>query len=286
MDAANLPAVRVHAGDIVAVDCIDGYGGVIQSETDDASKLDFDIINPATGPIYIEEAKPGDVLVVQILSIETASKGAALVIPGYGLLKGEIDSYFTKIARVEAGRIHYRDDIQLPLKPMIGTFGVAPAGEGVSCLFPGDHGSNMDIKDVCAGSTVYLPVFVPGALLALGDAKSTIGDGELGAAGLESDILATLRLDVVKDLPLPRPMIETDEEIMTCGTGKTMEDALKVAVRDMVGFLSRKLSLSRPEAYNLVSLVGDAKPGNVVTEIVSMRVAVPKSIFVRGISVP
>jgi amidase len=286
MDGANPPAVRVHAGDIVVVDCVDGYGGVIKTETDNASKLDFDSINPATGPIYVEEAEPGDVLVAQILSIETAAQGAALVIPGYGLLKDEINTYFTKIAKVEAGRIRYREDVELPLKPMIGTFGVAPAGEGVSCLFPGDHGSNMDIKDVCAGSTVYLPVFVPGALLALGDAKATIGDGELGAAGLESDILATLRLDVVKGSPLPRPMIETQGEIMTCGTGKTMEEALKVAVRDMVGYLSRKLNLAEPEAYNLVSLVGDARPGNVVTEVVSMRVAVPKSIFVHGITVP
>jgi len=286
MDRASKPALRVKSGDIVVAECIDGYGGVIKSERDNARNLDFDVINPATGPIYVEGAKPGDVLAARILSIETASHGAALVIPGYGLLKDEITSLFTKVARIESGKILFRDDIQLPLRPMIGTFGVAPAGTPVSCLYPGDHGSNMDIKDVTTGNTIYLPVFVPGALLALGDAKATIGDGELGGAGLESGITATLKLNVIKGVSIPRPMIETKDEFMTCGSGKTMEEALKVAVRDMVEFLSRKRGLSRPEAYNLVSLVGDARPGNVVTEIVSMRVAMPKSIFKNGVSIP
>lgn len=286
MDKANKPAIRVRSGDVVVVDCVDGYGGVIKTEEDDATKLNFDIINPATGPIYIEEAEPGDVLAVHILKIETGAQGAALVIPGYGVLKDEIHSLFTKVAQIRNGQIIFRNDIQLPLRPMIGTFGVAPAGDPVSCLYPGDHGSNMDIKDVTVGSTVYLPVFVPGALLALGDAKATIGDGELGAAGLESDIIATLRLDVIKGASIPRPMIETGSEFMTCGSGRTMEDALKVAVRDMVHFVARKRGLSVPEAYNLVSLVGDARPGNVVTEVVSMRVVMPKFIFKDGIPIP
>jgi amidase len=286
MDKDNPPAITIRAGDLIIVDCIDGYGGVIKSECDDATKLDFDFINPTTGPIFVEGAEPGDVLAARILTITTGPQGAALVIPGYGLLRDEIKSLFTKVAKIESGRIFFKEGIELPLRPMIGTFGVAPPGTPVSCLYPGDHGSNMDIKDVTTGSTVYLPVFVRGALLALGDAKATIGDGELGAAGLESDVTVTMKIDVIKGKTLSRPMIETKDEFMTCASGRTMEDALKTAVRDMVNFISRKRELSVEEAYNLVSLVGDARPGNVVTEIVSMRVAMPKLIFKNGIDIP
>jgi amidase len=235
----------------------------------------------------VEGAEPGDVLAVELLHIEVGDQGSAPLYPGeFGFLKDDPIGAFTKIAAVENGVIVYRDDVRIPVQPMLGTLGVAPAGEPVSNLYMGDHGANMDHKDVCVGNTVYLPVFVPGALLALGDAHAIIGDGETAAAGLEVESVVTLRVRVLKGQQLPRPMIESPTEFMTCGWGMTMEEATSCAMRDMVDFLERKLAMPRVEAYNLAGLVGDARPGNAVCSPGAMRFSMPKAIFVNGISIP
>jgi len=287
MDRGNEPAIRVQTGDIVLAECHDCFGGFIQTPQDDPEALDHDLLNPATGPIYVDGAEPGDVLAVDLLHIEVGEQGSAPLYPGeFGFLKDDPIGPFTKIARVDNGVIVYRDDVRIPVHPMLGTLGVAPAGQPVSNLYMGDHGANMDHKDVCVGNTVYLPVFVPGALLALGDAHAVIGDGETAAAGLEVESLVTLRVRVLKGQPLPRPMIESPSEVMTCGWGMTMEEATSCAMRDMVDFLERKLGMPRAEAYNLAGLVGDARPGNAVCAPGAMRFSMPKGIFVNGISIP
>ena len=253
----------------------------------DPEDLDHDLLNPATGPIYVDGAAPGDVLAVDLLRIEVGEQGCAPLYPGeFGFLKDDPIGPFTKIAPIENDVIVYRDDVRIPVRPMLGTPGVAPEGEPVSNLYMGDHGANMDHKDVCVGNTVYLPVFVPGALLALGDAHAVIGDGETAAAGLEVDSLVTLRVRVLKGQPLPRPMIESPSEFMTRGWGMTMEEATSCAMRDMVDFLERKLGMARAEAYNLAGMVGDARPGNAVCSPGAMRFSMPKGIFVDGISIP
>ena len=287
MDKANAPAIRVRAGDILLAECHDCFGGFIQTPQDDPEDLDHDLLNPATGPIYVDGAAPGDVLAVDLLRIEVGEQGSAPLYPGeFGFLKDDPIGPFTKIAPIENDVIVYRDDVRIPVRPMLGTLGVAPEGEPVSNLYMGDHGANMDHKDVCVGNTVYLPVFVPGALLALGDAHAVIGDGETAAAGLEVDSLVTLRVRVLKGQPLPRPMIESPSEFMTCGWGMTMEEATSCAMRDMVDFLERKLGMARAEAYNLAGMVGDARPGNAVCSPGAMRFSMPKGIFVNGISIP
>ncbi len=168
MDKDNPPALRVHDGDIVLAECHDCFGGFIQTAEDNPEGLDHALLNPATGPIYVVGAEPGDVLAVDLLHIEVGEQGSAPLYPGeFGFLKDDPIGGFTKIARVENGVIAYRDDVRIPVQPMLGTLGVAPAGEPVSNLYMGDHGANMDHKDVCVGNTIYLPVFAPGALLAL-----------------------------------------------------------------------------------------------------------------------
>lgn len=285
-DKASPPAVRVRSGDVVVLECHDSNHGAIRSPQDGPSKVDFDHINPATGPIYVEEAVPGDVLAVHIWRIDVGDQGSALQFPGeYGFLKHEMGT-FTKIAPVRDGVAFFSEHIHIPVRPSMGTFGVAPAGEPVSTLYPGDNGANMDHKDVCAGNTVYMPVFVPGALLAMGDAHALIGDGESSGEGLEVPSVVTIELGVLKGTSLPRPMIESRTEIMTCGWGMTMEEATTCAMRDMVDFLERKLAVPRAEAYSLLGMVGDARPGNAVCSPGAMRFAVPKGIFTEGITVP
>lgn len=285
-DKDSSPAVRVRPGDVVILECDDSNHGVIRTPEDGPSKVDFDRINPATGPIYVEEAEPGDVLGVRIFHIEVGELGSALQFPGeYGFLKHEMGP-FTKVAPVRDGIALYRDDIRIPIRPSMGTFGVAPAGEPVLTLYPGDNGANMDHKDVCTGNTVYMPVFVPGALLAMGDAHAVIGDGESSGEGLEVSSVVTIQLEVFKGVSLPRPVIESPTEIMTCGWGMTMEEATSCAMRDMVDLLERKLELPRSEAYGLLGMVGDARPGNAVCSPGAMRFVVPKHIFTGGITLP
>jgi len=287
MDKANPPAARVRPGDVVVVDCHDCFGGCIQTPDDDPHKLDHDRLNPATGPIYVEGAEPGDVLAVHLLRIELGEKGSAPLYPGeFGFLKDDPIEPFTKIAPIVNGLIVYRDDIHIPVHAMLGTLGVAPAGAPVSNLFMGDHGANMDHKDVCPGNTIYLPVFVPGALLALGDAHGVIGDGEAAAAGLEVESTVTLSVDVLKGVSLSRPMIESPSEFMTCGWGMTMEEATACAMRDMVDFVQARFGMSRAEAYNLVGMVGDVRPGNAVCSPGAVRYVMPKHIFCGGVRIP
>ncbi len=285
-DKDSPPAVRVRSGDVVVLECDDCNHNTIQTPEDDVSKVDFERINPATGPVYVEEAEPGDVLAVRILRIDVGDQGCALTFPGeYGFLKHEMEA-FTKVASVRDGLAVFRDDVLIPLRPSMGTFGVAPAGEPVLTLYPGDNGANMDHKEVRAGNTVYMPVFVPGALLAMGDAHGVIGDGESSGEGLEMPSVVTIRVEVLKGVSIPRPMIESEDEIMTCGWGMTMEEATSCAMRDMVDFLARKLAMPRIEAYSLLGMVGDARPGNAVCSPGAMRFAVPKRIFTQGITVP
>jgi len=290
MDKTNPPALTVDSGDVIVVDCIDANSGAIRTPEDTPALVDIDQVNPATGPIYVRSCEIGDVLAVHIFRIDVAEQGSASIWPGNGFLNHGDQAHtmpdFTKIAKVEKGLIVYRDDIRIPVKPMIGTFGVAPAGEPVGCLYPGDHGGNMDIKDVCAGNTVYLPVLAPGALLAMGDAKAVIGDGESAGAGLEIDVTITLQVEVVKGCTLSRPLIETPTKFMTCGWGMSMAEAAACAMGDMTDLIARKLSMPRVEAYNLVGLVGNARPGNCVCWPGAMRFIMPKAIFRDGIEIP
>lgn len=286
-DKESVPAVRVRSGDVVVLECDDCNHGAVSRPEHGPSQVDFDRINPATGPIFVEEAEPGDVLAVRILNIEVGDRGSSVGFPGeYGFLKDDGIEQFTKIAPVRDGVVVFRDDVLIPVRPSLGTFGVAPAGEPIATFRTGDIGANMDHKDVCAGNTVYLPVFVAGALLAMGDAHAAIGDGEPAGEGLEVSCVATVEVAVRKGISLPRPMIETPAEIMTCGWGVTMEDAAACAMRDMVDFVERKLVMPRAEAYNLLGLVGDLRPGNAVCSPGAMRFAVPRQVFTRVITVP
>ncbi|MBM3146429.1 MAG: acetamidase/formamidase family protein [Actinobacteria bacterium] len=286
MDKSAPPALQVCSGDIVVATCNDCFGGCIRTEQDDPATLDHDKLNPATGPIFVNGAEPGDVLAVSLLRIDVGDQGSAPLYPGeFGFLKDDPIEALTKIAAVVDGMIVYRDDVRIPVRPMMGTVGVAPAGAPISNLYMGDHGGNMDHKDAGVGSTVYLPVFVPGALLAVGDAHAVIGDGEAAAAGLEVPAVVTMQLEVLKGRSLPRPMIETPDEIMTCGWGETMEQATSCAMRDMVDFIEAKLETSRAEAYNLVGMVGDVRPGNAVCVPGAVRYVMPRAIFTNGIAV-
>jgi amidase len=274
------PAIRVQPGTTIVFETLDALDDQIHSDEDSASKIDLDHVNAATGPVYVEGARPGDTLVAEILDIQVWDWGAALIIPGFGFLQDTIPGPYTKVFRVEKdGSMRYGDRILLPLKPMIGTIGVAPL-EPITTLSSGAHGGNMDTTDIKVGCTVYLPVFVEGALFGVGDVHSAMGDGEVCGTGIECGAEVTIRLGLRQDFPIERPRIESPTEIMAVASAESLEEAIKIALQDMVGWLQRDQGLSLEEAYVLVSIAGDVRIGQIVDPVVTVRVAVPKGVFV------
>jgi amidase len=279
--AEHPPAIRVQPGETVVLETLDALDDQIHSDQDSASRVDLNHVNAATGPVYVEGARPGDTLVAEILDIQPWDWGAALIIPGFGFLQETIPGPYTKVFRLEKdGAMHYGSKIRLPLKPMIGTIGVAPL-EPITTLSSGAHGGNLDTTDVKAGCKVYLPVFVEGALFGVGDVHSAMGDGEVCGTGIECGAEVTIRLDLRRDFPIERPRLESPTEIMTIASAEGgLEEAIRIALQDMVAWLQRDKGLSPEEAYVLVSIVGDVRIGQIVDPAVTVRVAMPKAVFV------
>src|SRR5512136_1655750 len=160
----NPPAINVDPGTTIQFDTLDALDDQIHTDQDSASKVDLDHVNAATGPVYINGAKPGDTLVAEILDIKPWDWGAALIIPGFGSLQKTIPGPYTKVFHFDQdGYTQYGKHVRLPMKPMIGTIGVAPL-EAITTLSSGVHGGNLDTTDIRAGSKVYFPVLVDGAL--------------------------------------------------------------------------------------------------------------------------
>jgi amidase len=281
--AEHPPALRIQPGETVVFEVLDALDGQIHSDADPADRVDLDHVNAATGPVYVEGARPGDTLVAEILAIEPWDRGAALIIPGFGFLQDAIPGPYTRVFRIdEAGTMAYGDHIRLPVKPMIGTIGVAPL-EPITTLSSGRHGGNLDTTDIRAGCTLYLPVLVEGALFGVGDVHATMGDGEVCGTGVECGAEVTIRLDVRRDFPVTWPRIESDGEIISVASAEEgLETAIRVALLDMIGWLQGAHGLSAEEAYVLVSLAGDVRVSQIVDPAVTVRVAVPKSVFIAG----
>jgi amidase len=275
----NPPAIFVNSGTTILFETLDALDNQIHSGSDSADKVNLDHVNGATGPVFINGAKPGDTLLAEIISISPWDWGAALIIPGFGFLQETISGPYTRFLTIEKdGMIHFSNKINLPLKPMIGTIGVSPI-EPLVTLTSGAHGGNLDTTDICPGSKLYLPILVEGGLFGVGDVHAVMGDGEICGTGLECGADVVIKLDLLKDFPIDRPRIETLEEIMTVASAEDLNQAIKIALNDMVGWLQKDKGLSREDAYILTSLTGDVRIGQIVDPAVTVRVAIPKTIF-------
>ena len=184
----------------------------------------------------------------------------------------KITEAHTKIIPIKNGFAEFNEKIRLPLTPMIGVLGVAPAEGSVHCAVPGDHGSNMDTKLIKVGSKVYLPVFVSGANLALGDLHACMGDGELSGTGIETAGRVCLQVEVIKDRKLARPMLETPDAVYTLASRADIQEAIQTAVHDMVEFLMLKKELDFADAYRLLSAACDIQISQLVNDNITVRV--------------
>ncbi len=275
----NPPVLRVANGAIVEIATCDCFENQITDEHQDFGTLDWERINPATGPIYVEGAEPGDLLVVHIQDIRLAERGVMTTGPDLGVFGDELHSNVIRMIPIRDGKAVFSDRVQLPLRPMIGVIGTAPAEGRVACGTPGEHGGNMDCTRITTGARLILPVNVPGALLALGDLHAAMGDGEVAVCGVEIAGTVQVKLHVLKERPWPVPMLVDDEAVMTIASAELLDDAATLAAKRMVHWLEQELGLERAEAALLLSAAGQLRICQVVDPRKTVRMEVPRSVL-------
>jgi amidase len=276
--AEHPPCAHVAPGETILVETKNAFGDQTFESGETLENLSLEGADPLTGPLFVEGAEPGDSIAVTIELIETVGPGMQGVIPDFGILDWRPDvplHFFTP----ENGEVPWLRGIRFALRPNLGAMGVAPAGDSVPSIWPGDHGGNMDTKYVCAGSTVFFPVFHPGALLVMGDCHQIQGDGELCGVAPETDAEVTLHVDVVKGKTIRRPRIMTATRFMTIASGETIEAAVKLAVRDAIDLLVEEKGLSEDEAYLLITVKADIEICQVVDPLMTVRVAMDRDFF-------
>lgn len=278
MNKDNEPVMKCSSGDEVVFKTCDCFSDTIKSEKDLVSGIDFERVNPATGPLYIKEANVGDVLKVTINSIKLDNKGVVVTASGLGRLKSHIKDEETVVCNIEGNYLNYKG-IKIPLRKMIGVLGVSPKNDKISTGNPYDHGGNLDCIEVTEGSSIYLPVNVKGVLLSLGDLHATMGDGEIMGSGLEISGEVEVKVEVLKDFDFNLPIIETKDKWITLGSRETMEEASDLAICNMADLIMKKSNFSLNQAGMLISLAGDLRVCQMVNPHITMRVEISKDII-------
>jgi acetamidase/formamidase len=297
-DARVKPVLRVASGDTVRVETMVARGierlrlaGVKDDEIPQSLKDVESAItergpgaHPLTGPIYIEGAEPGDSLEVHIEAIDFLHPyGVGGFIPGAGTLPEDFPYARFKLVRLneKAGIGEFTAGVTLKLAPFFGSIGVAPPlimGR-ISSGPPGPHVGNLDNKELVAGSTLYLPVHVPGGLLSLGDGHGLQGDGEVSLTALETSLRGTIRIVLRKGKKITWPRAETPTHYIAMGLNEDLDQAAKLATREMIDFLVAEKGLSRDDAYVLCSLAVDLHVTQLVDQTKGVHAMLPKSIF-------
>ncbi len=276
-DGDSEPALSVRAGASVRLETADCFDGQVQAQDDVLDALDWDRVNPATGPVYVEGARPGDVLSVLVESVDFGHQGVMAVAQGFGVLSEAFPEQLHRIVPIEDGTARIADGVAVPLRPMIGVIGVAPAGAPVSTASPGRHGGNLDTRLITVGTTVYLPVAHEGALFAAGDLHAAMGDGEICGTGVEVSGSIAVRVDVRSDLRIEEPVLETRDLVVTIASAETLDAAAETATRHMAALLTQRMGISLEVAVMLMSAGGDVQVSQIVDPLRTARFALPKS---------
>lgn len=238
-----------------------------------------------TGPIYIEEAEPGDVLEIKIQAIDLAIPYGYNAIGQNGFLSDEIFDRKMQIIRLDKEKMlgHFANGIEIPLRPFFGSMGVAPpkeAGKWNSAP-PWIHAGNLDNKELVAGTSLFIPVHVKGALFEIGDGHAAQGNGEVDITAIETSLKGTLQLIVHKGKSLKWPRAETQSHMITMGCDRDLNAATHIAVREMIQYLMQEKNLSQSDAYMLCSIAVDVNITQLVDGNVGVHAMLPKSIFVK-----
>ena len=294
------PALRIASGDVIDVDTLltnnptslqragvpeekiqESLKAIVAEVTGDKKGPGGHIL---TGPVYVEGAKPGDALEVKVLSIDLA------IDYGYNGCSGFLPQNCDRAVGMRIIPLDkktmtatFAPGIVIPLRPFFGSMGVAPAPDvgRVSSTPPGTHAGNLDNRELVAGTTLYIPVFVPGALFEVGDGHAAQGDGEVDQTAIETSLRGKIQLTVRKGMKLSWPRAETPTHYISMATDKDLTVATKTAIQEMIDFLAATKGLTKHEAYQLTSVAGDVAITELVDQTLGVHVKMPKSIF-RG----
>lgn len=291
------PALTVHSGDTVRMQTLSTCGspermierGVKPEQIPPYTAAIYKEVTDKgpgghilTGPVAIAEAEPGDVLEVQILKVDLDADFAC---NAFGLGKGFLPMDYpysgSKIIPLDRKNMigHFGPGIEIPLKPFFGSMGVAPAGGKIDSAPPFAHAGNLDNKELVAGTTLYIPVAVKGALFEAGDGHAAQGNGEVDITALETYLSGTFRFVVHKNRHLVWPRAETPTHYISMGFSRDLKEATELALRDMIKFLMEEKHLSRDDAYMLSSAAVDMEITQLVDGNVGVHAMCPKKIF-------
>jgi acetamidase/formamidase len=295
-DTGHAPVISVADGDTVVFETREVCDNQVGPDSDASviATLDWTHVYPLCGPVRVEGAQPGDTLAVDILDVHPKGWGWTAILPGLGLLPEDFPDPYLRIFDLTHGDVTYfRDDIAIPLTPFMGTMGVCPADASEQTVMPpGSFGGNMDTRQLVAGTTLYLPVQVEGALFSTGDAHGCQGDGEICVTGLEAPMYATMRFRLEKGRSIPCAQYRTAPGSLTravdhgnwygtTGYGGDLYAAAQDATRAMIDHLTASYGLSREDAYLLCSLVVDLKISEIVDAgVYIVSALLPEAIFV------
>jgi amidase len=283
------PVLKVDPGSVISAETHDAFEGKIKYETDKPSEiLNFPFLNPQNGPIYVSGAEKGDTLAVYIKSIVPRGPqpvGTTCLITEFGGLVATGDTALlnpplperVKKVEVTLEGVKWSDKLTLPYQPFIGTIGTSPEIEAITSLQPDYYGGNMDLPDVGVDAVIYLPVNAPGALLYLGDCHAIQGDGELCGVALEHPTVTTLQVDLIKKWKFKWPRLENEKFFMTIGSSRPMEDAARIAYRELVRWMAADFGFEELDAYMLLTQCGRVRLGNMVDPKYTLGASILKS---------
>lgn len=286
------PVMSIAPGDRVVVETRDAFEGKITSESDKPSQiLQLPYLNPQNGPIMIEGAEKGDVVAVYIEKMVPRGDdphGICCLIPQFGALTGTEytatlnDSLpeMVKKIRLDGEFVYWSKRHTLPYKPHIGTLSVSPEIDSINALTPDNHGGNMDVPDIGPGSITYLPVRTDGARLFIGDAHACQGDGEVCGTAVEFSSTTTIKVDLIKKWHIDWPRMENATSIMGIGSARPLEDAGRIAYRELIRWMVEDYKFDLYDAYMLLSQVGKMRLGNFVDPKYTMGAMISKDFLV------
>ena len=288
------PACEVSSGDSIELAVPDASYGQIarESRSDDLGTVDFSLMNPLAGPVFVRGARRGDTLEVEILGVETDTWGWTGIVPGFGLLAEDFPRPWLRISEIDQGVVRFADGVEVPCRPFPGTIGVAPGRPGPhSVIPPSEFGGNLDVRYLTVGTRLFLPVGVDGALLSVGDGHAAQGDGEVCGSAIETGMQITVRVTARPDLHVRAPQLLVPEPglrasgsvYVTTGVADDLRTAAQDAVRAMIEHLGATRSLDPDEAYALTSIAGELRINEVVNAPMwVVSAAMPDSIFVES----
>ena len=275
MSPDNMPAAKCNSGDVVVFETMDCFCDALIPENTIFGEAYLKNTNPATGPLYINNAKVGDTLKIDIIDIQVGDVGIYVSGPANKIFEVFFSDFQVDRIKVEDGFVHLSKDLIVKSKPMIGVIGLADDG-GTATMLPGVHGGNMDCNDICKGTSLYLPVLVEGGLLAIGDLHALMGDGEIGECGLEIHGTVTVKVTVIKDKKVAAPIVESNDFIELIGLGNTIEEATHHASQEMFRYLVDELKIESRDAARILCLCSDLKICQQANKIKTVAMRVPK----------